>query len=182
MITRIVPRVSLARPLMGCALAALCACAAPVAEPPASRAAPMPGTPVAEHEADGTCRVRETTPAVYEQVMGEVQVVQAEIAEDGTVLRPPVYRKAPVPRVVRPRAEISFAAPCPEEMTPEFLSSVQRALTARGYFTGPVSGSMDAATAAAVRRYQSERGLESARLSVETARDLGLIAVERDPL
>lgn len=182
MITQFFPRVRPTRSLAGCALVALSACAAPVAEDLASRAAALPEAPVAEHAADGTCRLRETTPAVYEHVMGEVQVVQAEIAEDGTVLRPPVYRKAPVPRVVRPRAEISFATPCPEQLTPEFISSVQRALTARGYYSGGVTGTIDAQTAAALRRYQSERGLESAQLSLETARDLGLIAVERDPL
>lgn len=176
------PRALLARPLSGCALMALWACTAPGTEEPANRAALMADPPKTEHAAGGTCRLRETTPAVYEQVMGEVQVVQAEIAEDGTVLRPPVYRRAPVPRVVRPRGEISFAAPCPEDMTPEFVSSVQRALAARGYFAGNVTGNMDAPTAAAVRRYQSERGLESAQLSLETARDLGLVAVDRETL
>lgn len=126
------------------------------------------------------CWAHEETPAVYEQVMGEVQVVQAEIAPDGTVLRAPIYRKAPVPRVVRPRAESSFEAPCPEQLTPEFISSLQRALAARGYFGGNVTGRLDAPTAAALRRYQEERGLKSAQLSLETARSLGLIAVS-DP-
>ncbi|SMX43600.1 peptidoglycan-binding domain-containing protein [Maliponia aquimaris] len=134
--------------------------------------------PLAEQMADGTCRARDTVPAVYEHVMGEVQVVQAEIAEDGTVVRPPIYRKAPVPRVVRERGEVTFEAPCPDQMTPEFIASVQRALAARGHFAGNVTGALDAPTAAAIRRYQSERGLESAQLSLETARALGLIAVD----
>ncbi|WP_240705206.1 peptidoglycan-binding domain-containing protein [Pacificoceanicola onchidii] len=127
--------------------------------------------------ASRVCRAREQTPAVYEQVMGEVQVVQAVLAPDGTVLRPPVYRKGPVPRIVRPRAEISFEAPCPEQMTPDFVASLQRALGARGYFAGNVTGQMDAPTAAALKRYQAERGLDSAQLSLETARALGLVAV-----
>ena len=110
--------------------------------------------------------------------MGEVQVVQAEIAEDGTVVRPPIYRKAPVPRLVRERGEITFEAPCPEQMSVEFIASVQRALAARGYFSGNVSGALDAPTTAAIRTYQSERGLNSAQLSLETARALGLVAVE----
>jgi peptidoglycan hydrolase-like protein with peptidoglycan-binding domain len=67
-------------------------------------------------------------------------------------------------------------------MTPEFISSVQRALEARGYFTGTISGEMDPATTAAVRKYQKERGLESAQISLETARALGLIAVDRSTL
>jgi hypothetical protein len=127
---------------------------------------------------DGTCRARDITPAIYEQVMGEVQVVQAEIAPDGTVIRPPIYRKAPVPRVVRERAEITFEAPCPDTMTPEFIASVQRALAVRSYFSGNVTGTLDAPTTAAIRRYQSERGLQSPQLSLETARALGLVAVD----
>lgn len=134
--------------------------------------------PLAEQMEDGTCRARDTVPAIYEHVMGEVQVVQAEIAEDGTVIRPPIYRKAPVPRVVRERGEVTFEAPCPDQMTPEFIASVQRALAARGHFAGNVTGALDAPTAAAIRRYQSDRGLESAQLSLETARALGLIAID----
>lgn len=159
------------------ALTALAACSDPQAvsrdTPPAEGPPPL-----AEHTDDGTCRARDVQPAIYEQIMGEVQVVQAEIAEDGTVLRPPIYRKAPVPRVVRERGEITFEAPCPEQMTPEFIASVQRALAARGYFAGNVTGTLDAPTTAALRAYQSERGLNSAQLSLETARALGLVAVE----
>ncbi|WP_425098221.1 peptidoglycan-binding domain-containing protein [Tropicibacter sp. S64] len=154
---------------------------------PLSEAAPVRLNPVraagatpAVQSAPRICRASEQTPAVYEQVMGEVQVVQAEIAPDGTVLRPPIYRKAPVPRVVRPRAEISFEAPCPEALTPDFIASLQRALGARGYFAGNVTGTFDAPTAAAVERYQSDRGLASAQLSLETARSLGLVAVDAD--
>lgn len=159
------------------ALTALASCSDPQA---VSRDTPPPEgpPPLAEHTDDGTCRARDVQPAIYEQIMGEVQVVQAEIAEDGTVLRPPIYRKAPVPRVVRERGEITFEAPCPEQMTPEFIASVQRALAARGYFAGNVTGTLDAPTTAALRAYQSERGLNSAQLSLETARALGLVAVE----
>ncbi|WP_260349603.1 peptidoglycan-binding domain-containing protein [Alloyangia mangrovi] len=111
-------------------------------------------------------------------MQGEVLVVQAEIAEDGTVLRAPIYRRTKVPKLVRPRGEMRFEAPCPAQMTPEFIASVQRALAARGEFTGAVSGEMDAPTRAAVRRYQATRGLDSAQLSLETARALGLVAID----
>jgi hypothetical protein len=167
------------------ALALLSACTSDDAALPASRAAAdaLPTTaatppPVTETHADGTCWAREKTPAIYEQVMGEIQVVQAELAEDGTMLRPPIYRKAPVPKLVQPRGEMTFEAPCPDTMTPDFIASVQRALAARAYYGGEITGVIDLTTAAAIRRYQSERGLESGQLSLETARALGLIAVE----
>lgn len=126
---------------------------------------------------DGRCQAREETPAIYEQVMGEVMVIQAQIAEDGTVIAPPVYRRAPVPKVVRERSEFIFDAVCGHQMTPEFISSLQRALAARGYFAGNVTGWIDAPTSAAILRYQTDRGLASEQLSLETARSLGLITV-----
>jgi hypothetical protein len=129
-------------------------------------------------DSNGTCWAREITPAIYEQVPGQVQVVQAELDPSGRVIRPPVYRNATVPRIVKPRGELRFRAPCPDQMTPEFIASVQRALLARGYYRGAVTGRMDTETVAAVRRYQSENGLDSGHLSLDTARGLGLVAVD----
>lgn len=164
----------------------LSGCAAPTGAPQdtATRAAqaPLPEQAAPTRDASGICRAREITPAIYEHVMGEVQVVQAEIAEDGTVINPPIYRRAPVPRIVQARAEMSFEAPCPEVQTPEFIASLQRALAVRGYFAGNVTSQLDAPTSAAVRKYQSERGLDSGQVSLETARALGLVAVDRDSL
>lgn len=132
----------------------------------------------AEQAPDGSCFARQTVPAIYEQVPGQVQVVQAETAPDGTVIRPPIFRNATVPRVVRPRGEVRFPAPCPAQMTPEVISSLQRALSARGYFTAATTGRMDPATIDAVQRFQTDRGFDSAHLSLDTARTLGLIAVD----
>lgn len=160
-----------------CGLLLLCACS-PSQQVSRDAQGPDVPPPPAEQMDDGTCRARDITPAVYEHVMGEVQVVQAEIAEDGTLIRPPIYRRAPVPRVVQDRSEITFQAPCPDQMTPEFIASVQRALAARGHFSGNVTGALDATTTAAIREYQSKRGLASAQLSLETARALGLIAID----
>ena len=143
-----------------------------------TRAADLAATE--DRDSSGHCWATEITPAVYEEVMGQVQVVQAQLDEDGAVLHPPVYRNAPVPRLVSPRSEIRFEAPCPETLTPGFIATLQRALYARGYLRGAITGEMDPATTAALRRYQSERGLDSAQLSLQTARDLGLIAVDLD--
>ncbi len=133
----------------------------------------------AERQADGTCQAREVVPAIYEQVPGQVQVVQAERAADGTVIRPPIYRNATVPQVVRPRGELRFETPCPETMKPEFIATLQRALLARGYYTAAITGRLDQATVASVRRYQSDNGMDSGHLSIETARELGIVAVEQ---
>ncbi|MFD1341564.1 peptidoglycan-binding domain-containing protein [Litorisediminicola beolgyonensis] len=158
-------------PFRAAALLALTAACAETGPAPEDAEPPPP----LETAADGRCYATEITPAVYEQVPGQVQVVQAELAADGTVIRPPIYRNATVPRVVRPRGETRFEAPCPAEITPEFLATLQRALAARGLYRGPVTGTLDAATRDAIRAYQSTRGLDSAQLSLESARALGLV-------
>ncbi|MEC3862257.1 peptidoglycan-binding domain-containing protein [Mesobacterium sp. TK19101] len=161
-------------------LAALLAVAACM-ETPATGDAASRNTPVAAPQKDssGTCWAVETTPAEYEQVMGQVQVVPAQVDKWGNVLQPPIYRNGPVPKLVKPRGEYRFESPCPSTMTPEFLSSLQRALFARGYYKSAITGTMDNATRDALGRFQRERGLKSAQLSMDTARELGLVAVNR---
>jgi hypothetical protein len=129
----------------------------------------------------GSCTAREIVPAEYRYVMGQVQVVQAERAQDGSIINPPVYRQQPVPKLVKPREEITFPAPCPAQMTPDFIATVQRALFARGYYAGRINAGMDPATREAILRYQRRQGLNSAQLSLEAARALGVSAVDIAP-
>ena len=76
-----------------------------------------------------------------------------------------------------------FRTPCPDQMTPELVATLQRALAARGLYKGEVSGVMDSATRQAVRLWQQRnQGLDSAILSLDGARDLGLIAWDRSEL
>ncbi|MGY6534187.1 MAG: peptidoglycan-binding domain-containing protein [Pararhodobacter sp.] len=81
-----------------------------------------------------------------------------------------------------PLEEHRFAVPCPEQMSADFLSALQRALIVRGYHEGAVSAEMDSDTRAAIRRYQRPRGLDSDILSLDAARSLGLIAIGRSAL
>lgn len=72
-----------------------------------------------------------------------------------------------------------FAVPCPDQLTPVLWASVQRALAARGLYTGPITGEPDAETGEALRRYQAPMGLDSPVLSLDAARHLGLVAWPR---
>ncbi|QFS82055.1 Putative peptidoglycan binding domain protein [Roseivivax sp. THAF40] len=128
----------------------------------------------------GGCYATERTPAVYEQVPGQVLVVPEVRAEDGTLVRAPIYRNATVPKLVRPREEVRFPAPCPPTFTPDFIATLQRALVARGYYGGAVTERLDPPTRAAIAAFQRERGLDSDKLALNTARELGLVAVEVD--
>lgn len=128
--------------------------------------------------APGSCWGKDITPAVVETVTEQVLLRPAETHPDGRIARPATYKTETRQKIVQERAEAWFETPCAEVLTPEFVASLQRALRARGYYRGPISGQMDARTRAAIRRYQAPQGLNSAILSIATARKLGLVAVE----
>lgn len=126
---------------------------------------------------EGTCWDKIITPAVVETITAQVQVQPAKVAPDGTVLQPAIYQTDTHQNMVQHRSERWFQTPCPADMTPEFIASVQRALQARDYYTGPITGQMDVPTRTALRLYQLRNGLDTDILSLETARSLGLVSI-----
>ncbi|MEM6372364.1 MAG: peptidoglycan-binding domain-containing protein [Pseudomonadota bacterium] len=129
--------------------------------------------------APGTCWGKTTSPAVVETVTRKVLLQPAQISSDGRVQAPPIYKDETRQEVITPRRDTWYEVPCAADLTPDFIASLQRALQARGYHRGPVTGQMDTATKAAIQRYQRDEGLNSKTLSVAAARKLGLIAVAR---
>lgn len=127
---------------------------------------------------EGACWASDVTPMVIETVTEQVMVSDAKRAKDGSLLSPAVFRSETRQKIVQDREEIWFRAPCPQEMTVEFIASLQRALKARGLYVLPLTGEMDLPTRTALRRFQSERGLESDRLSLTAARELGLVTAD----
>lgn len=166
------------------ALLVLAACQEQIADAPYIAALNEPGIIRAEDAAappnarPGSCWGRDVTPAVVETVTEQIIVQPAEVLGDGTVITPAIYRTETQQRIVQERRETYFETPCPEVWTPEFTASLQRALQVRGLFFGTITGEQDARTRAATRRYQKAGGLDSAILSLESARRLGLIAVD----
>ncbi|WP_370400935.1 peptidoglycan-binding protein [Sulfitobacter sp. JB4-11] len=153
---------------------------------PQAADAPEPGVLAAtrsgpEGAAPGTCWGRTVSPAVVERVREQVQVSPAEVNPDGTIAKLPVFRNEVREQIVTPRRDNWFETPCPEVLTPAFNESLQRALAARGYYIGPITGEMDSATRAAVQRLQATQGLESGVLSLAMAQQLGLIVVDLPP-
>ena len=74
--------------------------------------------------------------------------------------------------------EVAFRVPCPEQMEPALISSLQRALQVRGYFDGAITGRADMPTRAAVQAFQRDNGFNSPVLTLDTARRLGLVPIE----
>lgn len=162
--------------LMVAGLAAGCDSALPASEPDQVEtlaAAPPGATP-------GTCWGKDVSPAVVETVTEQILVQPAEVLVDGSVARPAIYKTETRQAIVRERVETWFETPCAGILTPDFVASLQRALSARGLYRGAITGLMDKRTRAAVRRYQSPQGLDSGILSMAAARKLGLIAVKRE--
>ncbi|MGH1354382.1 MAG: peptidoglycan-binding domain-containing protein [Thalassovita sp.] len=129
--------------------------------------------------APGTCWGKHTTPAVIETVTQQIMLQPAQVTTDGHVIQPAIYKTETQQRIIRERKETWFQTPCPDLQSPDFIASVQRALSARGLYKGPVTGQMDGPTRAAIRKYQKPQGLDSGILSTAAARKLGLIAIER---
>lgn len=104
-------------------------------------------------------------------------VQPAVLGEAGRVIQPAIFSTITRQDIVEPRRDTWIETPCPEQITPEFLASLQRALAARGYYHGAPTGRMDRSTRISLRRYQKEAGLDSSALSLATARQLGLVAI-----
>ncbi|MET4101039.1 hypothetical protein ABIE58_000455 [Roseovarius sp. MBR-78] len=141
--------------------------------PPPGLAEAPPGAP------PGTCWGKQVSPAVIETVTEQVQTAPAVTDAGDRVLVPARYATETRQVIVEERRVRWIETPCPQMQTPDFIASLQRALIARALHTGPVTGRMDARTRKAVRRLQSDRGLDSDILALDTARDLGLVAVPR---
>ena len=172
---------------MGLALVALVACRT-AGTPAAPQRADLsdeivrldrPGPPT---KPEGACWEADVTPAVIETVTEQVVVTPETRAPDGTLLTAATYRTDTRTRILRDREEVWFRSPCPADYTVEFVTTLQRALKARGFYLLPLTGEMDGGTRDAVRRFQAERGLDSARLSLAAARELGLIVVSLEEL
>jgi hypothetical protein len=74
--------------------------------------------------------------------------------------------------------EKAFRVPCPELMTQDFLATLQRALAARGFYDGPITGRVDQSTRSAVQAFQRSTGFNSPILTLETAQRLGLVPAD----
>ncbi len=127
----------------------------------------------------GTCWGKQVSPAVVETVTEQILLQPADRKGDGTATVPATYKTETRQVIVKERRKTWFEAPCDDVQTPEFIATLQRALMARGFYHGTISGEMDMRTRTAIRRYQAPGGLDSGILSMATARKLGLVAVHR---
>ena len=122
----------------------------------------------------GTCWAHDLIPAVYETTTEQSLVSPEKRDAAGQLVSPASYKSVSRVRVLQDRRDIWFTSPCPDEMTAEFLATLQRALKARGYYTDGLTGLMDQGTVEALRKYQADHGLDSPLLSRAAAQQLGV--------
>ena len=153
---------------------------------PASQAEalPEPGVLAAtrigpEGAPPNSCWGKTVSPAVVQTVERQVQTKPAQINDDGTIGALPTYRTTTRQEIISPRVDNWFETPCAEVLTPEFIATLQRALSVRGFYAGGANGVYDGPTRAAVQNFQHADGPDSPVLSLAAARKLGLIAVAR---
>lgn len=126
----------------------------------------------------GVCYGKDVTPATVEQVTTHKLVAPAEFGPAGNVIKPATYETETEARIIGGAEPIYFETPCPPRWTPDFIASIQRALQARNIYAGEAHGTLDETTRKAIRTFQLEEGLNSAILSTESARRLGLVEIE----
>ena len=121
------------------------------------------------------CWDSDMTPAVIETYTEHVLLHPEKRDAAGQLISPAIFRTEIQQEIVQDRREVWFRAPCPAELTQEFVATVQRALKARGLYRDALTGQLDAPTRLAIRQYQAPLGLDSERLSLAAARGLGIL-------
>lgn len=124
------------------------------------------------------CEAKDTSPAIIETITEQVVISPAEWDDDDTLIKPAQYETVQRQQIVEARETLWFPIPCPQNVTPEFIASVQRALAARGLYAGRITGEIDTDTRRAIRAYQAPRGLNSDVLSLQSAKELGLSIID----
>ena len=125
----------------------------------------------------GTCWSTTATPATIQTTTRQVLVQPATYDLDGNQVSTAQYKTETRQDIIEDRRETFFETPCDDVLTPAFIASLQRALMARGLYTGVQTGVLDPPTRAAIRAFQKPDGIDSGVLSLAAARKLGLVAV-----
>ncbi|WP_316014489.1 peptidoglycan-binding domain-containing protein [Roseobacter sp. HKCCA0434] len=115
--------------------------------------------------------VEVVVPAVTRNVEREVvataeRVIRREV--------PATFRTVEEPVEVVPAQEVWADVVCDTAYNRTFVSAVQRALSARGFYNGPIDGLRGPGTEAAIQRYQLELGYDTSALTMDAVRALDL--------
>ena len=125
------------------------------------------------------CYFEKITPAeISTQV--EPRLIQSEKRNTtGHLVSPAQYEITRTQAIIKPRSVTKIDAVCPEDMTPDFITSLQRAFQARELFSSTLTASMDMSTRRAILNFQTVRGVSSETVTKATAQALGLVVIDQ---
>lgn len=125
----------------------------------------VPNSGILRDSGDQTCFREIITPAVIETITQQIEI------------KPGQYETHIKPVMIRERSVTRIDLVCPEDQTPAYIASLQRAFQARGLYLGQITGTFTPDTRAALRDFQKARGNDYADLTLATAQELGLAVV-----
>jgi len=128
----------------------------------------------------GACYIHYTAPALIETVTEQILVQPEKRAlntETGetTVVSPAIYKTVTLQKIIRDRKEDWAEVICEKDQTPTFIETMQRALYARGYYHGPITGIKDERTNRAIRKVQKRLGINSTEITWDLGESFGLV-------
>jgi len=108
--------------------------------------------------------LRKITPAEISTLL-ETRLFQPKKRNTaGQLVSPAQYETTRTQIITKPRSVTKIDAVCPEDMTPEFITSLQWAFQARELFSSTITGSMDMSTRRAILNFQTEGGSQAQQL------------------
>ena len=110
------------------------------------------------------CYFEKITPAEFSTQV-ETRLVQPEKRDTaGQLVSPAQYETTRTQTITKPRSVTKIDAVCPEDLTPEFIASLQRTFKARGLFSSSITGAMDTPTRRAILNFQIVRGSKARQI------------------
>ena len=123
--------------------------------------------------------LRKITPAEISTLL-ETRLFQPKKRNTaGQLVSPAQYETTLTQTITKPRCVTKIDAVCSEDMTPEFITSLQRVFQACELFSSTITGSMDMSTRRAILNFQTFRGVSSATVTKAAAQALGLVVIDQ---
>jgi len=115
--------------------------------------------------------LRKITPAEISTLL-ETRLFQPKKRNTaGQLVSPAQYEITRTQSITKPRSVTKIDAVYPEDMPPEFITSLQRVFQACELFSSTITGSMDMSTRRAVLNFQTVRGSQAQQLRKQLPRN-----------
>ena len=156
------------------------ACDAPSSGSKRSTLDPIPTFSSRPDTPNGACWHQLPGETVTETKEELVETRPAQFDAAGNEIAPAVFGKRQVETETALGNGAWFRKICTPTLSPEFISSLERALAARGYFKGRVTGTLSNRLKTAIQLYQSDAGLDTSVPSHAMGFRFGLLTDEEN--